>query len=61
MQSNVRNASLPHDAAPHVFDQEDTVPSDPNARFTPGQFFREAGTIIAVCLGLGLLFQLLLG
>jgi hypothetical protein len=61
MESNVRNASLAREAAPHAFDNEDTVTSATNARFTPGQFFREAGTIIAICLGLGLLFQLLLG
>lgn len=29
-------------------------------KFTPGDFFREAGAIIAVCLGLGVLMQLLL-
>jgi hypothetical protein len=34
---------------------------DPVARFTPGQFFKEAGTLIAVCLGLGLLTQILMG
>jgi hypothetical protein len=61
MDFNVRDAGLPHDATPHAFDNEDTDASDPNTRFTPGQFFREAGTIIAVCLGLGLVFQLLLG
>ena len=61
MERHMRNAELIRDERPHALDDEDTVASDTNARFTPGQFFREAGTIIAVCLGLGLLFQLLLG
>jgi hypothetical protein len=61
MESDVSNANLARDATPHASDNEDTVTSGLNAQFTPGQFFREAGTIIAVCLGLGLLFQLLLG
>jgi hypothetical protein len=34
---------------------------DPGVRFTPGQFFKEAGTLIAICLGLGLLAQIVLG
>jgi hypothetical protein len=29
--------------------------------FTPDQFFEELGVLILACLGLGLLFQLLLG
>lgn len=29
--------------------------------FTPANFFKEAGTVIAVCLALALLAQLLLG
>ena len=38
-----------------------TVSSDRDKRFTPGQFFRELGTLIAVCLALGVLAQLLVG
>ena len=34
---------------------------DTDRPFTPGQFLREAGTVIAVCLGLGLLAQVWLG
>jgi hypothetical protein len=30
-------------------------------KFTPAQFFKDAGTLIAVCLGLGFLMQILLG
>jgi hypothetical protein len=43
-----------------VLDQEnaDEVSA---VQFTPGQFFREAGVVIAVCLGLGLFVQILLG
>ncbi len=43
-----------------VDDKAMTSP-DPGARFTPRQFFREAGTLIAVCLSLGLLMRVLLG
>jgi hypothetical protein len=30
-------------------------------KFTPAQFFKDAGTLIVVCLGLGFLMQILLG
>jgi len=39
--------------------EEHRVTQNPGARFTPGQFFKEAGILIAVCLGLGLLAQVL--
>jgi hypothetical protein len=35
--------------------------ADSHARFTPTDFFRDAGTMIAVCLVLGLLAQIVLG
>lgn len=43
----------------HVFDQEQGRTEDLGGDFTPGQFFREAGRIVLVCLALGLLLQLL--
>ena len=46
---------------PRGFDDEAVTSHDSGARFTPGQFFREAGTLIAVCLSLGLLMRILLG
>ena len=57
----MRNPDFARDARPHAFDDEDTVTHDEGERFTPGQFCKEAGTIIAVCLGLGLLVQIVLG
>jgi hypothetical protein len=33
----------------------------PTGRFTSTAFFREAGTLIAICLALGVLMQRLLG
>ena len=42
----------------HVFDQEQGRTEDLGRDFTPGQFFREAGRIVAVCLALGLILQL---
>jgi hypothetical protein len=64
MECHVRNANFASDArsnVPDAVDDEETFPSGSGARFTPGQFFREAGTIIAVCLGLGMLIQIVLG
>jgi hypothetical protein len=56
----VRNAEIARHPNPRVLDEAN--PDDlPVARFTPGQFFREAGALIAVCLGLGLFVQTLLG
>jgi hypothetical protein len=31
------------------------------SEFTPAEFFKDTGMVIAVCLGLGLLMQLVLG
>jgi hypothetical protein len=48
-------------------DLQRSVPRDEAAlacdldEFTPAEFFKDAGAVIAVCLGLGLLMQLLLG
>ncbi|MGD0430151.1 MAG: hypothetical protein ABSA58_03580 [Acetobacteraceae bacterium] len=56
----MRNADIAGHPSPRVLDDEN--PDDvPAVRFTPGQFFREAGVVIAVCLGLGLFVQILLG
>lgn len=55
----MKNLNFARDARPHALD--DQVTGDGDARFTPGQFFKEAGTIIAVCLALGLIVQIVLG
>jgi hypothetical protein len=61
MECYVRNPDFAGDARPHVLDDEDMFTHDEGERFTPGQFFKEAGSIVAVCLGLGLLVQIVLG
>ena len=38
-----------------------TADADNGGRFTPAEFFRDAGTVIVVCLALGLLARILLG
>ena len=60
MECHVRNANIAQDVGQPALDAASTTRGDP-AQFTPGQFFKEAGTVIAVCLTLGLLAQLLLG
>ena len=57
----VRNANAARSDEPRVFDQEQMAIQEADRQFTPGQFLLEAGTVIAVCLGLGLLAQVLFG
>jgi hypothetical protein len=61
MECHVKNADFARDARSHTLDDEDMITLEEGERFTPGQFFKEAGTIVAVCLGLGLLVQIVLG
>jgi hypothetical protein len=56
----VKNIHIAPDADHRVLDDEAPADQDSAAHFTPGKFFKEAGTLIAVCLGLGLLMQILL-
>jgi hypothetical protein len=48
-------------ARQRVLDADDADAHDTDRQFTPADFFKEAGAIIAVCLGLGVLMQILLG
>jgi hypothetical protein len=57
----VRNINIERDVGPRSVAVEDTIVRDSNSEFTAGEFFKEAGEVIAVCLGLGLLTQILLG
>jgi hypothetical protein len=57
----VRNADITRHVRPRSLDHEDAPDRDHDSRFTPARFFREAGTIIAICLALGVLTRLLLG
>jgi len=56
----VKDSDLSSNASPRGLGDEATVPQDSGSGFTPGAFFKEAGTLIAVCLGLSLLMQILL-
>jgi hypothetical protein len=60
MECHVRNANIAQDVRQHALDAASTTSRDDPAQFTPGQFFREAGAVIAVCLALGLLAHILL-
>jgi hypothetical protein len=57
----VRLLDITRGLTPGGVDDKAMTSPDPGARFTPRQFFREAGTLIAVCLSLGLLMRVLLG
>jgi hypothetical protein len=55
----VKNLEIAQSATPRASDR-DNVAQRPET-FTPGRFFQEAGTTIAVCLGLALVAQVLWG
>jgi hypothetical protein len=56
----VKNASPTRSDQPFLFEVERTATQESHEQFTPSDFFREAGTVIAVCLAVGVLMQLLL-
>ena len=56
----MKNASPARSDEPFLLEVKRTAIQETHEQFTPGDFFREAGTMIAVCLVLGLLMQLLL-
>lgn len=57
----MKNVNIAADLAPRARSQADAFSGESGARPTPADFFKDAGTVIAVCLGLGLLMQILLG
>ncbi len=57
----MRNIHIEAGMRQRALDVEDTVVENSSPRFTAGEFFKDAGGIIAICLGLGLLMQVLLG
>jgi hypothetical protein len=59
-EGHVRNIDIAGDLQRSAPRDEAAVAGDRN-KFTPGEFFKDAGMVIAVCLGLGLLMQLVLG
>jgi hypothetical protein len=60
-EDQVKNIHVARDMRPHDLEYEDKSVFDSVTPFTPGEFFKDAGTVIAVCLGLGLLMRILLG
>jgi hypothetical protein len=56
----VKNANVVQSDEFRTLDTKPTVNQDTDRHFTPGDFFREAGVVIAVCLALGAFFQILL-
>jgi len=57
----VRNIEIERGITPRALADEDTIVPDSSQHFTAGEFFKDAGGLIAVCLGLGLLMGILLG
>lgn len=57
----MRNIHIARDARPRALDAEKPIVDHFGPRFTPGEFFKDAGTVIAVCLVLGVIMQVLLG
>ena len=52
------NVVLSHEV--RALDMEYAAKQETDRQFTPGDFFREAGIVIAVCLALGAILQVLL-
>ncbi len=46
-------------ALPRAVDEAHQPAQDARVEYTPGEFLKNAGTVIAVCLGLAVLAQLL--
>ena len=59
MERYVKNTDIPDDRT-SSFGAVHQPTEEPNTTYTPGDFVREAGYIIAICLGLGLLAHILL-
>jgi hypothetical protein len=57
----VRTIHTTRTGTPSAFSADDTAAHESGPRFTPGDFLKEAGTLIAVCLGLGVLMRVLFG
>ena len=57
----MKNITLKRELDAAQSDAAGDAAGDAEWRFTPADFFRDAGAFIAVCLALGLLAQLLLG
>jgi hypothetical protein len=60
-EGQVKNLNVVRDVGQSARNDEAMFASASGARFTSAEFFTDAGTVIAVCLGLGLLMRLVLG
>jgi hypothetical protein len=59
-EGHMRNIHIAGDLQRSAPQEQAALAGDRDA-FTPSEFFKDAGTVIVVCLGLGLLMQLVLG
>jgi hypothetical protein len=57
----VRNIDIAGDLQRAALQDDEAALAGNRDEFTPAEFLKDAGIVIAVCLGLGLLMQLVLG
>jgi hypothetical protein len=55
----MKDVNMASQSRPHLSGDERDDVEDPSRPFTPGQFFLQAGILIAVCLGLAQLARIL--
>ena len=59
MECVVAELDTVHASQPAVFTKADQPIRQPHGEYTPGDFLRQFGTVIAICLGLATLAHLL--
>jgi hypothetical protein len=59
MECIMEDASTVHTVGPVKLDEADQRVRGRDAEYTPGDFFLQFGTVIAICLGLAMLAELL--
>jgi hypothetical protein len=59
MECGVDKIETAFGAPPRALDEQHEPAQDVPAQYTPGEFLKEAGMVIAVCLGLAMLAQVL--
>lgn len=57
----MKNFDIARDVRRRDLHGETAFAGDSDAQFTPADFLKDAGILIAVCLGLGLLMRVLVG
>jgi hypothetical protein len=59
MECIVEDIDTVHTVRPVTFEETDQPIQAQNETYTPVDFFRQSGTVIAICLGLAMVAQLL--